>query len=52
MAVTAASDGGVCQAAFEAVLNGDAGPMVHGMDKQVMTGLSSEHDAALALPLG
>ena len=52
MTMATAAKRGVFRAAPRIVLHGDARPMVHSIGEPVMAGLSPDHDAALAGPLG
>ena len=52
MAVTTAAQSDIFGAASGVMLHGDTCPMVHGVGKPVMAGLSSHDDAAFARPLG
>ena len=52
MAGAAAPQGRVFRPADAVMLNGNAGPMVHGIGKPVVARLSSDHDAAFSRRLG
>ena len=46
------AQGGVATAALGIVLNGDTGPVVHGITQPSMGGKAHDDDASLATPLG
>ena len=52
MAVTSTAQGRIFCSADPVVLHGNPRPMVHGIGQALMAGLSSDHDQALAGPLG
>ena len=52
MAVTSAAQSCVFGPANAVVLHGNPRPMVHGVGQALVAGLSSDHDQALARPLG